>query len=94
MVMIAHDAIGMDDRPKFFAGFTNYAQKSEPVPVGECNGLFLVPSGRDVIERPGVLDPELSGHYRLQRSRRLRCGKISVAGIISGVASALFPLCR
>lgn len=60
--MIIHKAISVDDRPIFFVSFQEVIQKDAPVSVGEDDRFFLIPSGRDMIEGPRILDSELSGH--------------------------------
>lgn len=60
MVMVGHKAIDMDDHAELFVGLPQAFEKEVKIIIGTKHDLLLVASRENVIERAGILDPQLS----------------------------------
>jgi len=60
--MVAHQAIGMHLPLRLLAGLCQRCQQSLPVLIIGEDGLLPIAAVHDVVERPRVLDAQLSGH--------------------------------
>ncbi|MGA2361669.1 MAG: hypothetical protein ABSG73_04340 [Candidatus Aminicenantales bacterium] len=54
----------MDDGILFFVSFVEPRKEISAVIILEEDRLLLIPPGGDMVERPGILDSQLPGHWR------------------------------
>jgi hypothetical protein len=70
MVMVGHQAVGVDDLVKPSPHAREHFQKDPPVTDGPKNVLPSITARGDVVERTGKLELQRSGHDRKGRQER------------------------
>ena len=77
MIMIAHQAIGVNLPIGFLARFGQGLQEILPVHVIEKNILAPVAAAHDVIQGAGILDAPFAGH-RAQSAAKISAGQAKI----------------